>query len=262
MARIICICNQKGGVGKSATAINLASYLAAMSRSVLLIDTDPQANATSGLGIKTKREAENLYHTLLGQICIDNIIKKTKIFGCDIIPSCPDLAGTTVELIEADQREFRLKKSLESIKSQYDYILIDCPPSLDLLTINGLVAAKEVLIPVQCEYYALEGLSQLLNTIDLVKENLQENLQILGIVLTMFDRRNRLSHQVAKEVRRHFPGKVFEAVIPRSVSLAEAPSFGQSILQYAPESKGAKAYRLLAKEIIELEEKRKANFSI
>ena len=253
MAQIVSLVNQKGGVGKSTSAINLASYLAAMGKYVLLVDIDPQANATSGIGINPQTVPLNLYHSLIGGILPEEIIRKTKLFGYDVMPSAPDLAGATVELVSQSNREFKLQELLRRVRTNYDYILVDCPPSLGLLTINGLVAADEVIIPVQYEYYALEGLGQLLKTVELVQDNLGSQTKIKGALLTMYDRRNRLSRQVRKEIERNFAGYVFETIIPRCVKLAEAPSFGQSILQYNSHSKGAKAYRELAKEIIELD---------
>ena len=253
MAKIISLVNQKGGVGKSTSVINLSSYLAALGRYVLLVDIDPQANASSGIGINPREVSLGLYHALIGDVPSEEVIHKTNLFGCDIIPASPDLAGATIELVNTSNREFKLYEMLRRIRTDYDYILIDCPPSLGLLTVNGLVAADEVIVPVQCEYYALEGLGQLLRTIELVKENLDSPLKIKGALLTMYDRRNKLSRQVRKEVERNFDDYVFESIIPRCVKLAEAPSFGQSIFQYAPHSRGAKAYQNLAKEIINLE---------
>ncbi len=253
MAQIISLVNQKGGVSKTTTAINLASYLAAMGKYVLLVDIDPQANATSGIGFDTETLPLNLYHSLIGGLLPEEIIRKTKLFGYDILPSNSDLAGATVELVNMSNREFKLYELLRRIRTNYDYILIDCPPSLGLLTVNGLVAADEVIIPVQCEYYALEGLGQLLKTIELVQDNLGSPIKIKGALLTMYDKRNRLSRQVRKEMDRNFAGYVFESIIPRCVKLAEAPSFGQSIIQYNPRSKGARAYQNLAKEIINLD---------
>ena len=253
MAQILTLCNAKGGVAKTTTAINLAAYLAAMGKYVLLVDIDPQANATSGVGLDPQTVPLNLYHSLIGGLLPEEIIRKTALFGYDIIPAAPDLAGATVELVPQANREFKLYELLRRIRTNYDYILVDCPPSLGLLTINGLVAADEVIIPVQCEYYALEGLGQLLRTIELVQENLASPTKIKGALLTMYDRRNKLSRQVRKEMERNFSDHVFSAVIPRCVKLAEAPSFGRSILQYNPHSKGAKAYRQLAQEIVELD---------
>jgi len=253
MARVISLVNQKGGVSKTTTGINLGSYLAALGKYVLLVDIDPQANATSGLGINPRTVPLNLYHSLIGGLLPEEIIKKTGLFGYDIIPSSSDLAGATIELVNMPNREYRLHELLRQVRTNYDYILIDCPPSLGLLTINGLVAADEVIIPVQCEYYALEGLGQLLRTVELIEENLESPTKIKGALLTMYDRRNRLSRQVRKEMERNFSGYVFESIVPRCIKLAEAPSFGQPIIQYNPHSKGAKAYRLLAQEIIELD---------
>jgi len=253
MAQIIGLVNQKGGVGKSTSAVNLSGYLAAMGKYVLLVDIDPQANASSGIGLDPQTVPLNLYHSLIGGLLPEEIIRKTNLFGYDIMPAAPDLAGATVELVSQANREFKLYELLRRIRTNYDYILIDCPPSLGLLTVNGLVAADEVIIPVQCEYYALEGLGQLLKTVELVQENLASPTKIKGALLTMYDRRNKLSRQVRKEMERNFSGHVFNAVIPRCVKLAEAPSFGKSILQYNPHSKGAKAYRQLAQEIISLD---------
>lgn len=251
MAKIISLVNQKGGVGKTTTAINLATYLAANGKNVLLVDLDPQSNASSGLGIDIYNLEKNLYHSLVMDEHPKNVILKTDSFGHDIIPSSQDLAGAAIELTDVENREYRLYSVLRRVRNDYDFIIIDSPPSLGLLTINGLVASDEVIIPVQTEYFALEGLGQLLNTVDLVQENLQPKLQLGGIVMTMFDRRNRLSRQVVKEVKRHFQGKVFDSIIPRTVRLAEAPSFGKSILHFDKFSKGANAYRQLAKEVID-----------
>ena len=253
MARIISLVNQKGGVSKTTTAINLAGYLAASGKYVLLVDIDPQANATSGIGLNTQTLPLSLYHSLIGGLLPEETIHKTKLFGYDVLPSNADLAGATIELVNVPNREFKLYELLRHIRTNYDYILIDCPPSLGLLTINGLVAADEVIIPVQCEYYALEGLGQLLKTIELVQNNLGSPIKVKGALLTMYDKRNRLSRQVRKEMDRNFAGYVFESIIPRCVKLAEAPSFGQSIIQYNPRSKGARAYQNLAQEIINLD---------
>ena len=227
MAKIISLINQKGGVGKTTTAINIATYLADAGKLVLLVDLDPQGNASSGLGIDIRNLDKGLYHSLIGGEHPRNIIIKSKSSGHDLMPASQDLAGAGIELVHFDNREFKLYDVLRQIRTDYDYIIIDSPPSLGLLTINGLVASDEVLIPVQTEYYALEGLSQLLQTIDLVKKHLQPNLSIMGAVLTMYDRRNRLARQVVREMRNHFPGHVFDSIIPRSVRLAEAPSFGK-----------------------------------
>lgn len=250
MARVIAICNQKGGVGKTTTSTNLAAYLAAMGKYVLLADLDSQANATAGLGVSVGSEEGHIYHALINDQNPAGLLKKTGIFGFDVLPAGQSLAGAGVELVNMEEREMRLKKVLNGLRPNYDYILIDCPPALGLLTVNGLVAAEKVIIPVQCEYFALEGLSQLLNTVDLVRQGLNPDLQVLGVVLTMYDKRNQLANQVLNEVHRNFPGRVFEAVIPRTVSLAEAPSFGKTILQFDPNSKAARAYRQLAEEVI------------
>ncbi|MBI4919787.1 ParA family protein [Candidatus Azambacteria bacterium] len=253
MARIISVVNAKGGVGKSTTSVNLGAYLAALGKYVLLVDLDPQANATVGIGVDWRTLDKHLYHSLANFTEPEAVVKKTGLFGYDILPSAPELAGASIELVSAERREWRLYDILKKIRTNYDYIIVDSPPSLGLLTLNGLVAAEEVIIPVQCEYYALEGLGQLLETIGLIRDNLGRDLKVKGALLTMHDRRQKLSREVAKEVRRNFPGYVFSAVIPRSVSLAEAPSFGKTILQYAPSSSGGYAYRELAQEIINLD---------
>lgn len=250
MTRVICVVNNKGGVGKTNVSVNLPVFLAALGKRVLLIDFDHQANATYSLGMNPRNLPLSIYHALMGQITPSAIIRRSPFFGYEIMPASPDLAGATVELVSEDNREFKLHQLLEKIKEPYDFIIIDSPPSLGLLTINALCASKEVLIPVQCEYLALEGLEQLLNTINLVKNNLEHDLKIAGALLTMYNRNNRLSREIAKEVRRNFPGYVFDTVIPRQVSLAEAPKFGKTILQYAPTSQASKAYRELAEELI------------
>lgn len=252
MARIISFINQKGGTGKSTSAVNTAAYLACKGKYVLLIDLDPQANATSGLGFAPMDLEKSMYDILVNQDIDPAIIKKTKVIGYDLIPSSYDLAGASVELVNAPEREFVLRNVLRKIRHNYDYIIIDSPPSLGLLTINVLVASENVVIPVQCEYYALEGLGQLTHTVGLIKENLAPDLGVLGVLLTMFDRRNRLSWEVEKELRRNYPGRVFESVIPRNISLAEAPSFGKTILEHDPLSRGAKAYSDFADEILQL----------
>lgn len=250
MTEIIAICNQKGGVGKTTTTMNLGAYLAALGKKTLVVDFDAQANATSGLGFDYKKLQKTVYNNLISDYSPKETIYKTSIFGLNILPASPDLIGAQVELSYFTNKEFRLYQILSSIKEYYDYILIDLPPSLGVLTVNGLVAADQVLIPLQTEYYALEGLSQLITTIDLIRRNLEKDLKILGAVLTLYDKRNRLDRMVLKHIRRDFPGYVFDAIIPRNVSLAEAPSFGQSILQYNPNSEGARAYKQLAQELI------------
>lgn len=249
MAKTICIANQKGGVGKTTTAVNLAASLSMMERKTLLIDIDPQGNAASGVGIKREEVKENIYHFLIADLHLRNIIRKTELPFLEVIPSTLDLIGAEIELVSIPDRENRLSQGLKNIVQDYDYIIIDCPPSLGLLTINSLTAADTVLIPIQCEYYALEGLSQLLTTIKLVKRNLNPQLRIEGILLTMFDKRNNLSHQVATEIRKYFSKKVYSVMIPRSVRLAECPSYGKPILLYDQSSPGARCYLELAQII-------------
>jgi chromosome partitioning protein len=255
MAKVIAICNQKGGVGKTTAAINLSTYLAVLGKKVLLIDFDPQANATSGFGFNPKELNDTIYHGILGYAGFENLIKNTKIFNHHLIPANQHLAGALVELVSLEEREFYLRRFINRLRPEYDYIFIDLPPSLSLLTINGLVASDEVLIPIQCEYYGLEGLGQLLETIDLINENLERDIKIAGALLTMYDKREKLSREVAVEVRRHFPYYVFESEIPRCVSLAEAPSFGKPIILYDSNSSGALAYERLAKEILKNDER-------
>ncbi|MBI1888603.1 MAG: ParA family protein [Candidatus Spechtbacteria bacterium] len=250
MATVLCIANQKGGVGKTATAVNLCAYLAVLGKKVLLVDLDPQANATSGLGVDPRKVDFSVYHTLDGKIPAAQAIRNTGLFGYSLLPSSFDLAGASVELVNMKNREFRLHDAIVPLRHEYDYIIVDSPPSLGLLTINGIVASDEILIPVQCEYYALEGLAQLLATVELVKSNLGKDLHILGAVLTMYDKRNMLDRTIAKEVRRNFPGYVFDAVIPRNVDLAESSGHGKTIFQFNPTSYGARAYRQLAEEVI------------
>ena len=251
MARVIAIVNQKGGVGKTTTSVNLGAYLAQQGKFVLLVDLDPQANATSGLGVDHKNVANGLYEALSGKINLREVVQATNHDGYRLVPATAALAGANIELVGVEDREHYLAKLLDEVRGQYDFILIDCPPSLGLLTVNALVAADEVLIPVQAEYFALEGLGQLFETINLVKENLKPSLSILGAVITMFDSRNKLSEAVMTELYKFFPNKIFRSVIPRNVRLAEAPSHGKSILTYDRGSKGATAYERLAKELIE-----------
>ena len=254
MAKIVSLANQKGGVGKTTTAINLGASIAACERRVLLIDLDPQANATSGLGI-SKNEERSMYPVLVEGMDLREIILATEIPTLSLAPSSVDLVGAEIELGIAEDREYRLRTALASVANDYDYILIDSPPSLGLLTINGLTAADAVLVPMQCEYFALEGISQLLTTIDRVRDALNPALEIEGIVLTMYDDRMNLARQVAEEVRGHFAEKVYETVIPRNVRLGEAPSFGKPIILYDIRSRGSEAYVSLAREFIERAER-------
>ena len=247
MGKIIAVVNQKGGVGKTTTAVNLTAALHDLGLKVLLCDFDPQANATSGLGLDKRKIKYSVYDVTINDVPLEDAVVSTQ-YG-DVLPSAADLAGATVELISADHRERQLEKALQSAKGKYDVIFIDCPPSLELLTLNGLCAADGILIPVQCEYYALEGLSDLMNTLRMVKKRLNPRLEIFGVALTMFDGRTNFSTQVAQEVRRHFPGKVFSTVIPRNIRLAEAPSHGIPVTAYDKYSRGAKAYKEMAEEI-------------
>ena len=247
MGKIIAVVNQKGGVGKTTTAVNLTAALHDLGKKVLLCDFDPQANATSGLGLEKRKIKHSVYDVTINGTPVEQAIVHTK-FG-DVLPSSADLAGAGVELIGTDNRERQLAKALDRVKDQYDVIFIDCPPSLELLTLNGLCAADGILVPVQCEYYALEGLSDLMSTLRMVKRKLNPSLEIFGVVLTMFDGRTNFSTQVAQEVRRHFPGKVFASVVPRNIRLAEAPSHGLPVTAYDRGSRGAKAYKAMAEEI-------------
>ena len=247
MGKIIAVVNQKGGVGKTTTAVNLTAALHDLGLKVLLCDFDPQANATSGLGVDKRRIKYSIYDVTINGTPIEDAIISTK-YG-DIMPSSADLAGAAVELIGADHRELQLEKALHSVKSKYDLIFIDCPPSLEMLTLNGLCAADGILVPVQCEYYALEGLSDLMSTLRMVKRKLNPRLEIFGVALTMFDGRTNFSTQVAQEVRKHFPGKVFTTVIPRNIRLAEAPSHGIPVTAYDRSSRGSVAYKAMAEEI-------------
>lgn len=249
MTRVIAIANQKGGVGKTTTSVNLSAGLATLNKKVLLVDIDPQGNATSGVGIEKGEIQQSIYDVLIDDLSIEDIVHKGNLDNLFVAPTTISLAGAEIELVSIISRESRLKNALSAVKDQYDYIIIDCPPSLGLLTLNALTAADAVIIPVQCEFYALEGLSQLLSTISLVQKHLNSELIIDGVLLTMFDARTNLSTQVAAEVKKFFDDRVYETVIPRSVRLSEAPSHGESILEYDPKSKGAEVYLQFAKEV-------------
>ncbi|CAM4215445.1 AAA family ATPase [Paenibacillus alkaliterrae] len=254
MSKIIAIANQKGGVGKTTTSVNLAACLASLGKKVLLVDIDPQGNTTSGLGINKGDVTNCIYDVLINDVHPRDAMFETSVPGLKIIPATIQLAGAEIELVPTISRELRLKKSLHMVKDDFDYILIDCPPSLGILTINSLTAADSVLIPIQCEYYALEGLSQLLNTVRLVQKHLNTSLQIEGVLLTMLDARTNLGIQVIEEVKKYFQQKVYHTIIPRNVRLSEAPSHGQAIITYDPRSKGAEVYTELAKEVIMYEQ--------
>lgn len=256
MARIIAIANQKGGVGKTTTAINLGASLAVSDQKTLLIDCDSQSNTTTGLGFTKDPARRSLYHSLVLDEPLEKIIMKTAVDGLDLVPSDKNLVGAAVELVNIEEREFRLKRAIESIKDRYDFVLIDCPPALDLLTLNALVASDAVLVPIQCEYLALEGVSELLDTLMRIRRSLNPSLAIEGILLTMYDERTTLSRQVAADLRSFFGSQVFETVIPRNVRLAEAPSHGKPILFYDIHSRGAASYIQLAKEVISNAQKR------
>ena len=254
MGRIIAIANQKGGVGKTTTSINLASALAEKGKKVLVIDTDPQGNTTSGFGIDKNEIDHTIYELMIGECSIDEVITKNVvkgIDGVDIIPSNVNLAAVEIELIDSDNKEYILREAISGIRDNYDFIIIDCPPSLSMLTVNAMTTANTVLVPIQCEYYALEGLSQLVHTVNLVKDRLNPELDMEGVVFTMFDSRTNLSLQVVENVKEHIQENVYKTIIPRNIRLAEAPSYGLPINVYEPKSAGAEAYRLLANEVID-----------
>ena len=250
MGRIIAIANQKGGVGKTTTSINLSAALAEKGKKVLVIDTDPQGNTTSGLGLDKEELNETVYELMIGECDIDEVIHKNVFDNLDIIPSNVNLAAVEIELIDAEQKEYILKEAINKVKDKYDFIIIDCPPSLSMLTVNAMTTANTVLVPIQCEYYALEGLGQLVHTVNLVKDRLNSELEMEGVVFTMFDSRTNLSLQVVENVKEHIQENVYKTIIPRNIRLAEAPSYGMPINLYEPKSAGAEAYRLLADEVI------------
>ncbi|MFA5995823.1 MAG: ParA family protein [Patescibacteria group bacterium] len=249
MAKVYAFVNQKGGVGKTTSAINVASFLALDGFRVLLVDSDPQANSTSGIGIDPRKLEKGVYDVIIGQQAMADTLFQSPVERLHIVPATIALAGASVELVNVERREYRLQQAIQTVLPYYDYIIIDCPPSLELLTVNALVATHEVIIPVQCEYYALEGLTQLLNTIKLIQENLHPKLTVKGVVLTMFDKRNKLSQEIVNEIKKNLPHKIFNTIIPRNVKLAEAPSYGKPIVFYDSWSKGSRAYRQLTDEI-------------
>jgi len=251
MSRIITITNQKGGVGKTTTTINLATCMAQAGKRVLVVDMDPQGNATSGFGVDKYSLQQTVYNLLIGEVTLEDVILPVCVDGVRLLPANIDLSGAEVEMIAMEQREYRLRSIFSQAKYPFDYILIDCPPSLNLLTVNALCAADSVLIPIQCEYYALEGLTQLMNTIQRIQQKLNTPLAIEGVVFTMYDSRTNLSNQVVEEVRRHLGAHTYKTIVPRNVRLSEAPSYGLPITLYSSDSKGAEAYRLLAKEVME-----------
>ena len=257
--RVLAVVNQKGGVGKTTTTINLAAALAARGQSVLIIDLDPQGNATTGLGVSKRGEGDNLFDVFVNKLKLEAVITQTNVRGVNLAPSHMDMASVEMRLGDSPDRATRLKQALNSLEKKYDYVLIDCPPSLTMLTVNALMAAGSVLVPLQCEFFALEGLSQLLKTVEMAKANLNPELVIDGVMLTMYDKRNRLSAQVASDVREHLGRAVFETVIPRNVRIAEAPSFAQSVLSYDPSCSGSKAYIALADELLARHKKKPKN---
>ena len=250
MGRVICIANQKGGVGKTTTAVNLAACLSLAQQPTLLVDLDPQGSASSGVGVRREDDLPTIYEVILGEKPAANALRRAPVDGLDVLPSARDLIGAEIELVPLSDREHRLREALRAVRDAYRYVIIDCPPSLGLLTINGLTAADSVLVPLQCEYYALEGLTALLETVELIRQRLNPALEIEGLLLTMFDTRTSLCHQVADEVRRHFPHDVFESIIPRNVRLSESPSHGIPAVVYDPTSRGAEAYQALARAVL------------
>ena len=253
MGRIIAVANQKGGVGKTTTSINLAACLAEKGKKVLSVDMDPQGNLTSGLGVDKDSVEKSIYELIIGEVDIKEVINKEVLENLDIIPTSIDLSAAEIELIGVDDKEYILRNAIDQVKDQYDFVIIDCPPSLSMLTINAMTTADSVIVPIQCEYYALEGLSQLIHTIDLVKDRLNNDLEIEGVVFTMYDARTNLSLQVVENVKENLQQNIYKTIIPRNVRLAEAPSYGQPITLYDPRSTGAEAYRLLAEEVINRE---------
>lgn len=255
MGKIIAITNQKGGVGKTTTAINLGASLAANDLKVLLVDVDPQGNTTTGVGVEKTTEKTTSYDALIGTGTLESAIQKTECEGLDLVPADKNLVAANLDMVDFEEREYRLRKALDPVRARYDYILIDCPPALDLLTLNAMVAADSVLVPIQCEFFALEGISQLMDTVEQIRESFAHPLKIEGILLTMYDERTNLTRQVADDLREFFQDEVLKTVIPRSVRLAEAPSFGKPVLMYDPRSRGAESYIKLAKEILANEQR-------
>lgn len=251
MSKILAIANQKGGVGKTTTAVNLSACLARLNKKVLLVDIDPQGNATSGIGIERGQIKRCIYDAIINELPLEHIIKQSSVKNLAVVPASIQLAGAEIELVPTMSRELRLKRVLEDLPATYDFVIVDCPPSLGLLTVNALTAAGGVLVPIQCEYYALEGLGQLVNTVELVRKHLNPGLRMEGVAMTMYDSRTNLSQQVVEEVHKYFGELVYKTIIPRNVRLSEAPSYGQSIIDYDPKSKGAEVYMQLAKEVIE-----------